>query len=451
MKLYLSIILLFCALATNAQKKAIIQGVVDKQDGISNVCLYKIIEGRKVEVGCFPINQDRSFHIEFIPEYEGFYTIGHPNKSTMIYIKTGDKVNLHIEDNMTPKLEGKNTKENKTLYKWLEHASTLIQKGENWMECPFSSTYKDFFPDFENMLKELPEYRKTLKIGNKLFDALLDRTIDYQMDYWAMRLLWTPRSIYPTDEECPDFFREMLDVHKIDNYLLCLPYGRDMLQLYYQVALRFYTNKDTREANKKMVESIADEHVREIFVWENILQLCKGYQELQTQIELYAKHLRSAEIKKQMAQLEAELKSMDSGEAPDFTYPDTEGKMVSLSDFRGKVVLIDVWATWCGPCQAQIPHLVKLEEELKDSGIVFLGVSIDEEKNKGKWLKMVEEKGLKGLQLFSNGGNQVTKNYKITHIPRFIIIGEDGNIVAKQAPRPSDPVLKQILLKIANK
>ena len=63
MKLYLSIILLFCALATNAQKKAIIQGVVDKQDGISNVCLYKIIEGRKVEVGCFPINQDRSFHI----------------------------------------------------------------------------------------------------------------------------------------------------------------------------------------------------------------------------------------------------------------------------------------------------------------------------------------------------------------------------------------------------
>ena len=450
MKLIFSVIILLCALTASAQKNATIQGTVDKQDGISKVWLYKVVDGDKVEAARGTIGEDGSFRIEFAPEYEGFYTIGHRDKSTLVYVKPGDVVNLHIMDKMSPKLEGKNTKENKMLYKWLEHASTLIKKGENWIEWA-RSTYKDFFPDLENMLAELPEYRKTLKSGNKTFDALLDRTIDYQMDYWAMRFLWTPRSIHPSDEECPDFFRTMLDRHKIDHYLLQLPYGRSMLRLYQMLALRFYTDMDSPKANEKMLETIADDRARELFVWDNVLQSCKSYQELLKQEAQYGKYLTSADLKEQLAQLEAKLKEKDSGEAPDFTYPDAEGKMVSLSDFRGKVVLIDVWATWCGPCQAQMPYLLKLEEELKDSGIVFMGVSVDEEKNKEKWLKMIEEKGLKGIQLFASGWSKIAKDYEIKGIPRFIVVGKDGKLVARQAPVPSDPALKEMLLEAVKK
>lgn len=451
MKLIFSIIVLFCALTVNAQRKATVQGTVDKQDGVTRVWLYKVVEGDKEEVGRYPIGEDGSLRIEFTPEYEGFYAIGDPEKSTLIYVKPGDEVNLHIMEKMTPKLEGENTRENEMLYKWLEHASTLIKKGENWMEWP-QSTYKDFFPDLENMLKELPDYRKTLKSGNAKFDALLDRTIDYQIDYWAMRFLWTPRTIHPKDEECPDFFRTTMNEHKIDSYLLQLPYGRRMLRLYWMLASRFYTeNMDTPQANQKMLETITDDRIREMFVWDNILLPCKGYQELQMQAGEYEKYLTSADMKEQLAQLEAELEAKDSGVAPDFTYPDTEGKMVSLSDFRGKVVLIDVWATWCGPCQAQIPYLLKLEEELKDSGIVFIGVSVDVDKDKEKWLKAVEEKGLKGTQLFASGWSKITKDYEIKGIPRFIVVGKDGKLVARQAPAPSDPALKQLLLETLKK
>ena len=452
MKLIFSIITLLCALSVSAQKNATVQGTMDKQqDGTTKLWLYKVVEGDKVEVGRYPVGDDGAFRIEFTPEYEGFYAIGTPDKSTLIYVKPGDEVNLHLMDRVSPKLEGKNTKENEVLYKWLEHASTLIKKGENWMEWP-QSTYKDFFPDLENMLKELPDYRKTLKSGNKAFDALLDRTIDYQMDYWAMRFIWTPRSVHPKDEECPDFFREILDAHKIDSDLLRLPYGRNMLRLYWQAAMRFYTeDMDTPKANQKMIESIDDDRAREFFVWDNIFQTCRGYQEFLMQAGQYEKYLTSADIKEQFAQLEAELEAKDSGEAPDFTYPDTEGKMVSLSDFRGKVVLIDVWATWCGPCQAQMPYLIKLEEELKDSGIVFLGVSVDEDKNKDKWLQMIKDKGLKGTQLFASGWSKITKDYEIKGIPRFIIVGKDGKLVASQAPVPSDPALKQMLLETLKK
>lgn len=451
MKYILSIIALFCALAVSAQKTATIKGVVDKQDGITKVWLYKVVDGDKVEVGRYPIAEDGSICIEFTPEYEGFYTIGNSDKSTMIYVKPGDEVNVHFVDKMGVKLEGKNTKENETLYQWLTKADTLIKKGENWMEWP-QSTYKDFFPDLLKMEKALPAYRKTLKSGNKTFDALLDRTIDYQMDYWALRFVWTPRSIHPKDEECPAFYTEMLDRHKIDSDLLKLPYGRNMLRLYWQLAMRFYADgEDVLKANQKMLETITDDRLRELFVWDNALKSCRGYQELLMQEGLYGKYLKSEDLKAELAKLEAELEVKDSGAAPDFTYPDTEGKMVSLSDFKGKVVLIDVWATWCGPCQAQMPYLLQLEEELKDSGIVFIGVSVDEDKNKDKWLQMVKDKGLKGVQLFASGWSKITKDYEIKGIPRFIVVGKDGKLVARQAPVPSDPALKQLLLETLKK
>ena len=74
----------------------------------------------------------------------------------------------------------------------------------------------------------------------------------------------------------------------------------------------------------------------------------------------------------------------DSGEglskgAPDFTLPAVDGSMVSMSDYRGKVVLVDFWATWCPPCQEMIPVLSKLHKKYSDKGLVILGVSLDNE------------------------------------------------------------------------
>ena len=95
--------------------------------------------------------------------------------------------------------------------------------------------------------------------------------------------------------------------------------------------------------------------------------------------------------------------------------------MVSLSDFKGKVVLVDVWATWCGPCRQQIPYLKKLEEEMHGTDVVFGGVSVDESKDKQKWLDFIKTEGLKG------------------------VFDKKGNIVSVDAPRPSSPELKKML------
>ena len=126
----------------------------------------------------------------------------------------------------------------------------------------------------------------------------------------------------------------------------------------------------------------------------------------------------------------------------DFTYENTSGESVSLSSFKGSLVYVDVWATWCGPCKAEIPYLKSLEQDYHEQNIVFLSVSVDT--NKDKWLKMVEEEALGGVQLWADGWSQITKDYAIFGIPRFMLFSEDGKVISNDAPRPSNENTREL-------
>ena len=129
--------------------------------------------------------------------------------------------------------------------------------------------------------------------------------------------------------------------------------------------------------------------------------------------------------------------------AIDFTYPDKDGKEFSLSSFKGSLVFVDVWATWCGPCLAQIPALQQLEEDYHDKNITFLSVSIDTDKD--AWLKMLAEKELGGVQLWADGWSEITKSYAIFGIPRFMLFDSKGNAISVDAPRPTSVEIRTML------
>lgn len=121
--------------------------------------------------------------------------------------------------------------------------------------------------------------------------------------------------------------------------------------------------------------------------------------------------------------------------SPGFRASDIDGEMHSLSEFRGKYVYIDMWATWCGPCRQETPYLKALAEEFKDAQIVFLGLSVD--KDKEAWEKMVRGGGLPGVQLYLGPQSRFQEQYRVEGIPRFILLDKDGKIISNDMSRPS--------------
>ena len=139
--------------------------------------------------------------------------------------------------------------------------------------------------------------------------------------------------------------------------------------------------------------------------------------------------------------LEAKIKRMDAyrigGAAPLFSQNDPEGNPISLEDLKGKVVLLDFWASWCGPCRRENPNVVKVYDKYKDKGFEILGISLD--KDKGRWLGAIEKDGLTWPQVSDLKGwsNVVGKMYGVSSIPHTVLIDEEGNILALKLRGPA--------------
>ncbi|MFK5959119.1 MAG: TlpA disulfide reductase family protein [Lutibacter sp.] len=131
-------------------------------------------------------------------------------------------------------------------------------------------------------------------------------------------------------------------------------------------------------------------------------------------------------------------------------YENFKGGTTSLSDLKGKYVYIDVWATWCAPCKAEIPYLKDLEKEFHGKNIEFVSISVDKSNAHENWEKMVKTKNLKGIQLYAdnNFDSDFIVEYGINSIPRFILIDPEGNIIDSNADRPSNPKLKELLIEL---
>ncbi|BAX80712.1 TlpA disulfide reductase family protein [Labilibaculum antarcticum] len=126
------------------------------------------------------------------------------------------------------------------------------------------------------------------------------------------------------------------------------------------------------------------------------------------------------------------LKNVAIGQpAPDFTLNTPEGVPMSLSSLKGQIVLIDFWASWCGPCRGENPNVVKMYKELHPKGVDILGVSLDNDK--GKWLKAIEDDGLiwNHVSDLKGWGSSAAKLYGVNGIPATVVVDQNGLIVAK--------------------
>lgn len=136
-----------------------------------------------------------------------------------------------------------------------------------------------------------------------------------------------------------------------------------------------------------------------------------------------------------------------------FNYENFDGSQTSLNNFKGKLVYIEIWATWCGPCLREQPALTKLITDYKGKNIEFVSISIDTKKDYEKWRKMVVEKNVGGTQLIADKSleSDFMKAFSVGLIPRSILLDETGKIIESAAPKPSSPNIRKLLNKLLNK
>jgi len=170
-----------------------------------------------------------------------------------------------------------------------------------------------------------------------------------------------------------------------------------------------------------------------------VLYALGGYQRLSEQLGLksYNTIEASAIINKASSKfpnntaLNELKKNQRSEQAPDFTLPDTTGTPVSLSSFKGKYVLVDFWASWCGPCREENPNVVRTYNQFKDKNFTVLGVSLD--KNKAAWLQAIRKDNLtwthvSDLKFWDNAAAGL---YDVRSIPYNVLVDPGGNIVGE--------------------
>ncbi|MDR2027787.1 MAG: TlpA family protein disulfide reductase [Prevotellaceae bacterium] len=413
--------------------------------------LYKIVNGSLAEIASSSIYEDSTFCFATRPSKGDFYYIG-PGKLSAdryaFYLKPGDNLNFTVTANSYT-LNGNNSPENREVAKWHDFIQPL-----EWKAVYFdkeNSTYVDFFPLLEEKLKALEDYPKNVT-ANRDFNQAFEEYKKFNLLDIAIHFIYTPRTAHPEGEDFPAYYRNM-DISALTQTTAIMKYspaGINNIENIIFNRLRLENQKITNplDAIMENISKVANDTLKGEMVVKFAAhkKTLAGFAEYREQ---YGKYLVTKNQKTRMRELELALNdAKDGSPAMDFKFADKDGKQVALSDFKGKLVYIDIWATWCGPCKQELPHLKKLEEEYRNNkNIVFLSVSTDASKDHQKWKDYLAKEDLKGVQLFAgdDARDGIIKPYKVSGIPRFVLVGKDGTILSSDAPRPSSPEIRPLL------
>ena len=386
------------------------------------------------------VNADGTF------DYSG--TVNEPQQGALSFEDYKCSVNLFVENGMDARLnisfvqgdfEGMVTYEPEVDYQGDNADCTAFMNGYmDWSlfesPWPFSRIDTLSFAEYrEQYLEDVDSLKRELvKVKSMAFKRTMMETIDAGITENLFRFAWSePRRDADFERWVEAFDRnDPENMGMANNYVRW--YGR-----WHEAAegessaIRYFANLKEIFTNQEIINAFADDYVIRYLQGapEGMAEVLAYYKTVSTNKEAHAKADAVYEHYKDL---------VPGAQAIDFTMANEKGKEFKLSDFRGKAVYIDVWATWCGPCCAEIPHMEKLAAHYaKNKKIELISISLDDDH--AKWEKKLAEDKPEWKQFicpeaFESG---LCKNYDIYGIPRFLFFDKDGKVISLDAPRPS--------------
>ena len=207
--------------------------------------------------------------------------------------------------------------------------------------------------------------------------------------------------------------------------------------------------RNDKKFNVQIVEQVANNYrgeIRQLVLFrkmDDAITYCRSFEELNMYKTEFPKYISQIVSKAKKEKLESGLVNMEATllktqigkPAPAISAEDSSGKKYQITDYLGKVVYLDLWASWCGPCRGETPYLKKIVEKYKnDSRIAFVSIAVIDEMK--PWKEALIKDKPTWLQLFDRNGT-VQSSYVANSIPKFILINKEGKIVSFDAPSPS--------------
>ncbi|MCR8669319.1 TlpA family protein disulfide reductase [Aestuariibaculum sp. M13] len=396
-----------------------------------------------------PINEDGTF-IDTLQVEADNVMLYYGSKLTYMYLQAGDNIELNFDNNNydeTIKFSGTGAAYNNYLLEKQKVSKDILKEVGNVYLLPEN--------EFKKKQQEIVSASfRLLETTQGLPSEYIDkerRNIRYSYlsrlnEYEGSHAYYSKTPDFKVSEGFLKEFDE-LDYNNAEDYFFSSNYGRLVGNYCTKLAKEFSDSieMDQDVAYLKAVNTLSNQTIKNIMCYKSAKYGITYTSDLEGYYDEYLKgstdEVNNKEIEESYLALRAVAKGQPSPKFED--YENFDGTTTSLDDLKGKYVYIDVWATWCGPCKAEIPYLKEVEKQYHDKNIEFVSISVDTPDNRDKWKAMVEEKELGGIQLLADNAfdSKFVQGYLIKGIPRFILLDPQGNIVTANAPRPSNEKL----------